>query len=99
MNMRVKSVSVVVVILVFLSVVNTPQTKADSWWNYDWQYRLSVTIDNTGGPLTDYQVKVTLDSSFDYSKAKTNGEDIRFIDSNNNVLSYWIEKWNVSGDS
>ena len=97
--MRVKSVSVVVVILVFLSVVNTPQTKADSWWNYDWQYRLSVTIDNTGGPLTDYQVKVTLDLSFDYSKAKTNGEDIRFIDSNNNVLNYWIEKWNVSGDS
>ncbi len=99
MNMRVKSVSVVVVILVFLSVVNTPQTKADSWWNYDWQYRLPVTIDNTGGPLTDYQVKVALDLSFDYSKAKTNGEDIRFIDSNNNVLSYWIEKWNASGDS
>ena len=93
--MRVKSVSIMV--LVLLAIVSVPQTKADLWWNYDWQYRRVVTINNTGDLLTDYQIKIALDSSFDYSKS--NGEDIRFVDSNNNELSYWIEKWNVSGDS
>ena len=50
---------------------------------------------------TDYQVKVSLTTSnFDYSKAKTNGEDIRFKDSDGQTnLNYWIETWNTTGDS
>jgi uncharacterized repeat protein (TIGR01451 family) len=88
MNMRVKTVSMLVVFLIFLSVVSTPQTKADPWWNYDWQYRLPVTINNTGGPLTDYQVKLIIDHDNDM---QPNYEDLRFIDSDGNELSYWIE--------
>ncbi len=46
----------------------------------------------------DYQIKVELNSSnFNYSKAKTNGEDIRFFDKSGNSLDYWIEDWNGAG--
>ncbi len=66
-------------------------------------YRRPITIDNTGSSysLTDYQIKVTLTTSnFDYSKAKSDGSDIRFTDSDGvTILDYWIEKWNTSGTS
>ncbi len=59
----------------------------------------SITLSTTI-PEDDYQVKVELSSSnFDYSKAKTNGEDIRFFDENNNPINYWIEDWNAEGTS
>ena len=46
-------------------------------------------------------VLVKLDSSrIDYSKAKANGDDLRFIDAGNAaILSYEIESWNPSGIS
>jgi len=51
-------------------------------------------------PETDYQIKVELAASdFDYSKAETNGEDIRFFDGDDNPLKYWIEDWNAEGVS
>ena len=46
----------------------------------------------------DYQIKIDLTpSNFGYSKTKTNGEDIRFFDENDNPLNYWIEDWNGAG--
>jgi hypothetical protein len=51
-------------------------------------------------PDDDYQVNVRLTSSnFDYLKTKASGEDIRFIDENDNLLHYWIEDWNKEGES
>jgi subtilase family serine protease len=51
-------------------------------------------------PVDDYQVKVNLTTSnFNYSKARPNGEDIRFYDHAGTELNYWIEKWNTSGTS
>ncbi len=51
-------------------------------------------------PKNDYQIKIKLTSSnFDYAKAKTNGEDIRFFDEDGRPLSYWIEDWNRKGES
>ena len=45
-------------------------------------------------PEADYQIKIELSpSDFDYSKAKINGEDIRFFDESGNTLNYWIEDW------
>ncbi len=68
--------------------------------NYqNWKHRKPITIDNTQNPntLTDYQVKVELDSTnFDFSKAKADGSDIRFADSSCNSLPYWIEKWDTT---
>jgi len=56
-------------------------------------YRRAITVtNNTSQVLTDYQVKVELDSSnFDFSK--TDGSDVYFLDEDGNPLYYWIEKW------
>jgi len=72
-------------------------------WLLGWQYRRAITIDNTGGSstLTDFQVKVILTTAnFDYSKANSDGSDIRFTDEDGKAkLSYWIKKWDPSGTS
>ncbi|MFX0101726.1 MAG: DUF2341 domain-containing protein [Candidatus Hodarchaeota archaeon] len=50
-------------------------------------------------PEANYQVRLDLDSSFNYSNCQPNGEDIRFYDGSNTSLSYWIEEWNNGGNS
>ena len=65
-------------------------------WLSGWQYRRKITItENSGNNLTDYQVAIDLDSNnFDFSKANSDGSDIRFTDSDGEtLLSYWIEEW------
>ena len=62
----------------------------------DWQYYKPIRItERTGGDLVDYTVRIVLDSTnFDFSRAKSDGSDIRFLDSDNTtLLDYWIEKW------
>jgi len=71
--------------------ISVPPNQTD-WWNSDWNYRIPITL-NSAESLTDYQILIKLNSSnFNFSKAKANGEDIRFIDGNKE-LSYWIEEW------
>lgn len=38
-------------------------------------------------------------SSFDYSKARTNGEDLRFYGKDGTLLSHQIVNWDIAGDS
>ncbi|MFW6122011.1 MAG: DUF2341 domain-containing protein [Petrotogales bacterium] len=61
----------------------------------DWEYYKEIKIkENSGEALEDYQVLVELDSTnFDFSKAKSDGSDVRFK-ANEEELSYWIEEWN-----
>jgi hypothetical protein len=59
-----------------------------------WSYRRPITISNSGGALTDYQVLVTLDTQSLISAGKMRSDcgDIRFTDSNGStLLNYWIE--------
>jgi len=60
-----------------------------------WAYYKEITVkENSGKTLTDYQVLVELNSAnFDFSKAKSDGSDIRFS-LNGEELNYWIEEWN-----
>ncbi len=79
---------------------------ADSnWWNYAWTWRKQLVFNNTSTnlgvtaeSLTDFPVLVKLTSSnFEFSKAKSDGSDIRFLDSDHTTaLSYEIEKWDSS---
>ncbi len=74
---------------------------SDSWFNSSWDYRKQITIDNSlqTETLSDFPLLVQLNSSnFDFSKAKTNGEDIRFVTLSGLVLSYEIEKWDDAND-
>lgn len=76
---------------------------AQSWLGPEWNYRMRLIINNTGNSysLTDYQVKVRLNhNSFDFTKAKLKGEDIRFAASNGTTLiNHWIEYWNNVAES
>ena len=84
-----------------------------SWMNWDavgevnytyWAYRTIIEIQNPVKqnplpPITNYQFLVQLnDTNFDYSKAKPNGSDIRFVvDDNSGTIMecpFWIERWN-----
>ncbi|MCU0641817.1 MAG: DUF2341 domain-containing protein, partial [Candidatus Margulisbacteria bacterium] len=55
--------------------------------------RRTVTVNNSGAALTDYQVLVTLEASLiTDGKMKSDGGDIRFYDADGTTaLSYWIE--------
>src|SRR5215471_6830011 len=72
-----------------------------SWLSSSWQYRSTVSIANAGGTtLTEYQLNVVLGSGFDFTKAQSNGGDIRFTASDGvTLLPYWIESWNAAGSS
>ncbi|MFX0016634.1 MAG: DUF2341 domain-containing protein [Candidatus Hermodarchaeota archaeon] len=64
-----------------------------------WSYESNLTLDPVT-PEPNYQVKVILNPySFNYSKAKPDGSDLRFYDPLNTPLSYWIESWNPAGKS
>ncbi|NIA10722.1 MAG: DUF2341 domain-containing protein, partial [Nitrospiraceae bacterium] len=64
-------------------------------------YRSLITLDEPT-PLDNYQLKIDLTSSvFDYSKAKPNGEDLKFYYTGEGAeeLDYWIENWDILGTS
>ncbi|MHA1200342.1 MAG: DUF2341 domain-containing protein, partial [Candidatus Heimdallarchaeaceae archaeon] len=64
-----------------------------------WDIRNEIIISNPSSLLNNYQVLIELPESFDYSYFQPNGADIRFVDSNNNSLHFWVEEWNASGTS
>jgi hypothetical protein len=65
-----------------------------------WSYAKSIKISNPGSELTDYQIQIQLSSSnFDFSKANSDGSDIRFYLQNGTKLNYWVEYWNSSSQS
>lgn len=78
------------------------------WLNESWKYRKKLLIDNTNDnlgitseQLNDFPILVSLNSeNFDYSKAKADGTDIRFTDSDAlTLLDYQIETWDTEGES
>ncbi len=56
-----------------ISLLTMAVTKAQTWYDQDWEFRRPVTISNPGGTaLTDYQVLITLDnSSFEFTNANS----------------------------
>jgi len=70
-----------------------------SWFGPDWLYRKSIEVINTSGSsLTDFQVEVNLDGTFDYDLAKDDGSDVRFtMVDGTTLIPYWIESWDKTG--
>ena len=66
-----------------------------------WSFVRPIKItEQSGNNLSDYQVLIELNSSnFDFSKAKADGSDIRFLLPSGKSIPYWIESWNKSGQS
>ena len=95
--MRIKTIAsgiVLVLVLLASSAVGTASALSNSGGG-SWAYYKEITVkENSGKTLTDYQVLVELNSAnFDFSKAKSDGSDIRFS-LNGEELNYWIEEWN-----
>ena len=64
-------------------------------WLSGWYYRRALTINasDVSEDVNNFAYLVYLDSSnFDFSKAKSDGSDIRFTDSAGNLLSFFREK-------
>jgi len=76
----------------------TMSSMDSEWYDSGWKYRKRLTIDNTTStsPLSDQWVEVALNSSnFDFSKAKSAGEDLRFTDSDGtSPIDFYIETYN-----
>lgn len=77
-----------------VKAVKSPSTK--------WSFKRKVTIANPAGQVSDAVIQIHFDNKgFDYTKAKTDGADIRFSTTSENInaagLKYWIEQWNVDG--
>ena len=68
--------------------------KKFTWWNTSWGYRKPINItEQSGNTLTNYQVKLTIDTVTLISEGKMRSDcgDIRFTDENDNEIPYWIE--------
>ncbi len=74
-----------------------------AWYNTSWLYRKELVFNNAASTtnLTDFPVMVKLTSSnFTFSQAKTNGEDIRFTDTDGStLLPYEFENYDSSGQT
>lgn len=74
---------------------------SENWFHTSWKFRKKLTFDNSKSSenLTDVPVLIKLTASnFDFSKARSAGQDIRFTDSDGTTtLSYEIERWDNGG--
>jgi hypothetical protein len=61
-------------------------------WLEPWQYRLPVTLNNTGSGLTDYQASITVNTAslINASKMHPDCGDIRLANETNEI-SFWLE--------
>ena len=76
-----------------LTLVGVPSIP-NNWWNPTWRYRIPINITNYGNSLYNYQIMIVLNSNFNWNHVSKDARDIRFVDSNNQLLPYWIEYWN-----
>jgi len=88
-------------LLIFLAIPGGAGATSD-WWNSEWLYRVSISVDETSGnALTDYPVMITVDTATLVSEGKMKADcgDIRFTDSTGNELAYWLEGGCNSADT
>lgn len=72
-------------------VAQLKATTSPDWYNTDWNYRRSISIDNTsnGSALTNYQASTTIVYDADM---QSDFDDIRFADSDGaTLLDHWLE--------
>jgi hypothetical protein len=82
---------------------NAPDTSAVDWWDddadsatkYNWRYRRCYTLDHTDGSAVtqdEYQVLFEFESVSLVSAGKmdVDGDDIRFVDKDGNVMDHYL---------
>jgi len=73
-----------------------PALGTAEWWNTDWQFRKSITINHTkvAANLTDFPVLINLTDADLAAKAEEDGSDLAFTDYNGKKLDHEIEFYN-----
>ena len=104
MFIRRRLLSIIIVVSLALNLlpayvlagpIQAPVRQAADWLDSAWAYRRPLPVANSSGQvLTDYQVLVTLTSSFDFAHANSDGSDVRITAANDAALPFWIESWN-----
>ena len=84
-----------------VSVLTVTARAQTGWFNPAWNYRTAVTISNpAGSSLSNFQVQVALNGSFNFAQAKSDGSDVRVTASDGvTSIPFWIESWNASNAS
>lgn len=79
----------------------TKYVKLDPWWDTNWNYRKSHNITSTIAQ-TNYQVNITIynttgtdsgNNVYISNKAQEDFDDVRFINSTDDEIDYWIEEF------
>ncbi len=66
-------------------------------WLDSWNYRRAVCFHGCPDSLEDYQVLITLDSYFDFSRIGEDGSDITLSTwDSGEPIKYWLETWDPS---
>jgi len=85
--------------LLLLTLINVPYTSvhAQPWWNFNWQYRIPITV-TSQYDLYNYQLLIEVDTESLISDGKMNNDcsDIRFVDDTGTELDYWIEPQTIN---
>lgn len=101
--MYIKSKAGILVVMSMTGLYLIIASSAYAWWNKSWTCQQQITFDNSGQAenLVNFPVLIKLSTSnFDYSKAKKDGTDLRFVDSDDNTeLKYYFQKWDSEGES
>ncbi len=92
MRSKIVAFGLVLLLCVFVSMTSALSNSGGGEWKY---YKEITVKENSGRTLNDFQVLVELNSeNIDFSKAKSDGSDIRF-ECEGKELSYWIEEWDA----
>lgn len=80
-------ISILLVATVIPPVLSEPR---DSWWNLEWTYRKPISLNTTkiSGTLNNFPVLVQLTDSDLAAHAQPNGNDIVFINYNDNITQF-----------
>ena len=74
-------------IFTILSLSINSRISCQAWYDTDWKYRSIITVSNPiGEPLQDFQIQITLDNSFDFSKTNPDGSDILMTSADGEVI-------------
>jgi len=71
----------------------TTYTFNSTWWNANWKYRKTITIDHTkvAGDLSNFPILIELTDASLASHAQSDGDDIVFVDYLGSKLDHEIE--------
>lgn len=91
-------------VMAFLLAMACLSTPAHAWWNKDWKYRKTVTVDtspsglNVSGQIGRTVLLVKLTSgNFTFTEAMQNGADIRIVDADDKTpLPFHIERYDAT---